>query len=47
MQRSIRILGQLEGSIYYEPGTMLTPAKKLVLLIVLQKKKLRFRVVSR
>lgn len=42
LQRGIHILAQLEGSIYCKPGSMLTPAKKVVLFMVL-----RLRVVSR
>ena len=43
---SIHILAQMEGSIYCKPGTMRTPAKQVVLFIVLQKEKLRLGVVS-
>ena len=41
LQRGLHILAQLEESIYCKPESMLTPAKKVVLFIVL-----RLRVVS-
>lgn len=39
------MMAQLEGSICYKPGTVLTPTKTVVLSTILQKEKLKLRVV--